>query len=411
MYLKVLFILCCFPLLSLAQFTSNTEAYPYKLSHELDKESGPPNQLYFQNKAFEYACIGRYQKALEAWDELAKPEDDLEEEEVSLFQALLPRDARHYIAEEAEKRDIVVFNEYRHLPLHRSFTLSMLSRLYAKGYRYLALDVVSFENDSLNEQGYVNAQTQEDERYLADPLYSDLVRRAIKLGFEVLPMHVSKEKVPIQEQGRAMVRSIHRAIRKDPEAKVIVHTNFPQAMKVTPKGWDGTLYYYLQLLTDNGVLSIDQASMTEHSKPQFENPYYRLSELSSPTVFVSHTGKAFVEPSKRQLFDLQVFHPRSSYIHNRPSWMELNGARKAYLIDFKRFGVSNFPCFVQAFAADEEGKYIVPVDQFEVEKGPYYSRSKRKMLNQSSLYLPNGRIRLIIRSPYGKVLYDDFITL
>lgn len=411
MYLKILLFLCCLPLLSIAQFTPPTEAYPYKLSHELDKESSTSSHLYFHNKAFQYACIGQYEKALQAWDQFAQPKEELEEQDKTAFQALLQRDARSYIAEQADNNDIVIFNEYRHLPIHRSFTLSMLSRLYSKGYRYLAIDVIPFENDSLNEIGYVNVQTEGDEHYLADPLYSDLIRRAIRLGFEILPMHVSEKEVPVGEQARAMVRSIHRAVRKDSEAKIIVHTNYPQAMKVTPKGWDGTLYYYLKLLTRNGVLSIDQASMTAHSQPEFENPYYRLSKLSAPAVFVSHTGKAFVEPSKADLFDVQIFQPRTSYNYNRPDWMQLNGARKPYLLDFKRFGISSFPCFVQAFAADETGQYIVPVDQVEVEKGPYYSRSSRKMVNQTSLYLPNGRIRLIIRSPYGKVLHDDFITL
>lgn len=406
-----LFFFSMLPLLASGQAAAKPEPYPYKLSHELDKMQGPNTPPFYKDKAFQYACIGQYQKALEAWDQFAKESEPLEAAEQEYFEGFSPRDARYYISEAAEDLDILIFNEYRHLPVHRSFTQSMLGRLYTKGYRYLAVDVVPFSNDSINEKRYVNIQTEGDERYLADPLYADLVRRAIRLGYEILPMYVSSKDIPVGEQARAMVRSIHRAVRHDPEAKIIVHTHYPQAMKITPKSWDGTLYHYLQLISTKGVLSIDQANMSEHSQKVFENPYYQLTDLETPSVFLNHTKKPFVEPNKADLFDLQVFHARTRYTYNRPDWMQVNGVRKSYLIDFKRFGISNFPCLVQAFVANETGKYVVPIDQVEVEQGPYYSKSQRKMLNETSLYLPGGRIRLVISSPHGRILHDDFITL
>lgn len=47
-----------------------------------------------------------------------------------------------------------MINEAHHQLMHRTFTTSLLEGLYAKGYRFLGLEALAYDDTLLNQRGY-----------------------------------------------------------------------------------------------------------------------------------------------------------------------------------------------------------------------------------------------------------------
>ena len=75
-----------------------------------------------------------------------------------------------------------MINESHHIPYHRLFVKSLLQDLYNAGYRYLALEALTLPTDSINIRRY---PTQQDGYYIAEPLFADMLRTALKIGFKL----------------------------------------------------------------------------------------------------------------------------------------------------------------------------------------------------------------------------------
>jgi hypothetical protein len=87
-------------------------------------------------------------------------------------------------------------------------------------------------------------------------------------------------------------------------------------------------------------------------------------------------------------------HPATTYQHNRPAWLSLNGERKVTLIQ----PTVKMLFFVQAYYQNEHSadllNYIVPADQtYITNREGYYC-----------LYLRKGKYKIVLRDVSYKVL-------
>jgi hypothetical protein len=87
-------------------------------------------------------------------------------------------------------------------------------------------------------------------------------------------------------------------------------------------------------------------------------------------------------------------HPASTYQHNRPTWLSLNGERKVTLIQ----PTEKLLFFVQAFYENEYDadviNFLVPADQtYITNREGYYC-----------LYLKPGKYKIVLRDVSYKVL-------
>ena len=238
----------------------------------------------------------------------------------------------------------------------------------------------------------------------------DLVRQALKLGYQVLPYEVGeyqmKDIIHALKKGNASIneedpttqmnvrdlaqaKNIATVFEKDKDAKILVHAGFGHIREKKVRFWF-PLAYKFQEITGIDPVTIDQVQMSEKGYRNIESPYYGIVSIEKPSVFVKESGDVFVAPeydliqNKDKIFyDIQVFHPRTKYpVFKRPSWLLMNGYRKPVAIK-KYLADSNCPCLVAAYYENEDVKRGVPVDLIEVKDA---SNSQALMLPKKQNY-------------------------
>lgn len=324
--------------------------------------------------------IGEYRSAHGYLDEFfsrqMKPQKDLQS---SPLDDKEPREAIGAIASAAEKQQVVMINEEHDTPMHRAFTTRLLPILYARGFRYLAAETVGENGDELARRGY---PTQKSGFYTADPVYADMIRTGLRLGFKIVPY----EHIPTgckdpadnpdfcqNERERGQAQNLYdRILKNDPAAKILVHVGRGHNQEANFQTW-AMMAWHFREISKIDPYTIGQMHLSERSRPESEFPLYRYAtgkwKLVEPSVFQGKDGKFWSEPSN----DLTVFHPRAVYRNERPTWLEMGGLRKSLRLYGKVENGAAQPFLpraagtflVQAFAAGEPNEAI-PVDQILV---------------------------------------------
>ncbi len=381
---------------------------------------------YFQVLSWDESFIGNYAAAMADDDSTGPPAAaDLKattDAKVKL-KAYTAVDARQAILELAAPRQAVFINESHYMPMNRAFTLSLLRGLYAKGFRYFAAEALDEKDTDLQKRGY---PTISSGTYTSEPVFGDLVRTAIKIGYKIIPYdHFGpKSNNPIadaNERERGEAQNLYdRIFRRDPKAKVLVHAGYGHIAKattvlnltpgsITSQTASGTLTLmalWFERISKIVPLSIDQTNMTESSIPQNEYPLYQAAIADNllqdkPVVLKDKAGHYLASMTNSNAYDLYVFHPRDVYEFGRPTWLSENGQRQAYILPSDLGIPANTPALVQAFYASEDATVAVPIDQIEVKPG----------LNPlPALMLPAGRFRVRVVDGTNKILREWVVT-
>jgi hypothetical protein len=284
-------------------------------------------------------------------------------------------------------QQIVIVNEAHHVPQHRALTIELLKKLKRKGFTYFAAETL-FETDAnLNERGY---PTISSGAYISEPLYGDIVRTAIKLGYKVVSYEVGFGGGPdARERGQAENLK-NRIFSKDPQAKVLIHVGYGHNSEAIRKDGTKLMAGYLKEFTGIDPLTVDQTAMSERSAPEYELPLYRHVAIRKdsvrPVVF-QNSRREFWTP-KDSGRDITVFSPRSVYTSGRPMWLRLDSNREQYLLPADVCQTETH-CLVRARVAAESADAI-PVDQIEV-------RSTAK----TALMLPKGSFIIEVENAKG----------
>lgn len=294
------------------------------------------------------------------------------------------------IAEAAAARQIVIVNEAHHVPQHRALTVVLLKKLRQKGFTHFAAETL-FETDAkLNERGYPIKDTG---AYINEPLYGDIVRTALKLGYKVVPYDVAFGVGPdARERGQAENLK-KRIFEKDSQAKVLIHVGYGHNSEATRKSGTKLMAGYLKEFTGIDPLTVDQTAMSEHSAPEYERSLYRFvaaqKYFNQPLVFQNQAREFWTHRNSGR--DVTVFHPRSRYTNGRPAWLALGDERKQYRLP-KDVCQTEKNCLVRArFAA--ESADAVPVDQIEARTG-----------TKNALMLPKGDFIIEVETATGRSL-------
>jgi hypothetical protein len=374
---------------------------------------------FLYNFSYINSYVGNYANAHAYYDKINshKLTPDLKSSPIDAYQ---PLNAKQVIGSIADKEQVIMINEEHDTPMHRAFTTELLPILYAKGFRYFAAETLSDFDEDLNARGYpTNVVLRRTEKgltlhgtgfYSADPVYGDLIRTALKLGFKVVP-YESRDSQPCKptlqepmlcqnrrEKGQAQ-NIYDRILRQDPQAKIIVHVGRGHNAEI--KGADGwiPMGVYFKDITKIDPFTINQMTMSERSKPEFEDPLYRHVtqkwSIKQPTVFQSKKADYFTIAGT----DLLIFHPRSVYEFGRPVWLKIGGWRKAYDIDINSLNSGKTklsltkPILVQAFLATENEE-AVPVDQILISDWS----------DGTKLMLPKGKYRIRAINESGEII-------
>lgn len=273
-----------------------------------------------------YSYVGEYQKVLEY--EAKDMEEPKQVIDTNALEGLHPEDAIDYILKRSQTEQVVMLNEAHHLPYCRSLATKLLKGLYKQGFRYLAAETLSNWDTLLNQRKY---PIQGSGYYSSEPLYGDLIRRALKLGFEVIPY---ENTIPCPPDGRQkgkyfcfnhrnknQAQNLAAILEKDPKAKIFVYAGYAH---IYEKGRPNVRYMAMAFKDLTGIdpLTIDQTKMREKWNRKFENPYYvwitDKYSIEKPTVLLSD-HMVWKEPKIN--VDIQVIHPRTSYSQSIPTWL------------------------------------------------------------------------------------------
>ena len=303
-------------------------------------------------------------------------------------------DAVDTIAKLAEGRRIVMINEAHHDAHTRALTLALLPRLRAEGFTHFAAEALHDADPDLAKRGY--AIPASGSQYLREPLYGEVVRQALKLGFVVVPYESDAGTAADREAGQA--RQLYRKVfQADPKARLFIHAGYAHIDKAPGNLGTGVKPMAMQLreLTGFDPLSIDQTRWRDIGVLLDKDPYRQLIALYQPAKAVVLTrrddGSAWTADPSRH--DVDVLLPGPGHLR-RPRWLSLEGHRVSRLIttDLCR---GRIPCVVEARYADESDDAI-PADRFTFLAPD----------GMSSLYLYPGQYRLRAWGPDGRTLME-----
>lgn len=342
-------------------------------------------------------------------------------------------DAADVITQLAADRHIVMINEAHHNAHTRVLTLALLPRLRALGFSYFAAEALGDDDPGLVQRGYpVRASGTE---YLREPLYGEIVREAIRLGFRLIPYDSSDSDLQTRDNTQAE-NLFSKVFAVDPHARLFVDAGYAHIDKARGRlGEIAPMAMQLAKLSGFDPLSIDQTQFLEHSLSGPDEYHMLISRFPtrSAEVLLNRTSDASWS-AQPKLYDLSVILPQalsaltfgngpqstigdaiprnvrdstqladdSLTVMNdmqRPDWLTLGGQRVPFPID-TALCRNQLPCVVEAHYLSE------PDDAAAADRYGFldpYSRSK--------LYLHAGRYRLRAWNAAGKTLSEKIIDL
>ena len=340
-------------------------------------------------------------------------------------------DAADAVANLATQRRIVMINEAHHDAHTRELTLALLPRLWALGFRYFAVEALSDKDADLMRRGYaIDASGSE---YLLEPLYGEIVRQAIKLGYIIVPYDSDSASFDNRETIQAQTL-YEKVFAKDPQAKLFVHAGYSHIDKAAGNLGDDIKPMAMQLKVLSGYdpLCVDQVQFRDVAVGGLDFGFYaKVASLffsknpivlrnsntgaiwsSDPrqhdvTVILPPAAESDLDTSddKTPDFKLDVLRhivvlPRDPLnINERPSWLTLDGKRVASPISTE-LCMGQIPCVIDAYYPSEPDTAI-PADRYTF----VHPRS------HNVLYLYPGHYRLRAWNAAGTTLSQQEIDV
>jgi hypothetical protein len=314
-------------------------------------------------------------------------------------------DAAKEIVDVGKTKQIIIINEEHRASAHRALTYSVLSGLYAHGFRYFAAETIVMKDSLLQQRGYA---THDTGFYTADPVFANVVREAIRIGYTIVPYeyeeHCDEENADVcqekREQGQAQ-NIYNRILKNDPSAKILMHVGRTHAAKISLPGQYSFMAWHLRNISGIEPFSVEQVFHNPFPNRDRESDLYKEAHekhlmLPVATAMISADGKYFA----RDGYDMEVFTPRPVTKNGRQTWLTLRNKRKEHAIRLEALGLTSNkklfanvePVTIEALGENESDDAI-PVDQIIL----WPNKSIPVLL------LPSGNFRIQARSSSGRV--------
>jgi hypothetical protein len=349
-------------------------------------------QIAGQILVTEWSMFGRIGEAEAAFTMSQKPEAATAPLPVAADWSAVP--AVDYIAAAAAGRRLVVVNEAHHRPQTRLLTLALLPKLRAEGYDHVAIEALDPADKALASRGY---PTEKSGYYTQEPLYGEIVREALRLGFQVHAYEPADAgRMPPQARETAQAEALKAILEEDPNARLFVHGGYAHVDKAAGRLPQNARPMAAELWRLTGIepYTVDQTMLGSGDMSDAASPYRHMVDafpVQVPSVLVPRKGGP-AWSFRPEYHDATVLLPRADPSVMRPDWLKLDGARRELRIKSAACNGS-YPCVFEAFHASE-GDDAIPADQFVL---------LRSSDARSPLFLAPGRYRLRIRGEDGAV--------
>ena len=315
------------------------------------------------------------------------------------------RPADEVILQLAKDRKAIFFNEAHSAPITRTLTVELLARLRAQGYNTFAAETLYIGDKDLQHRGYAIAKTG---FYTSEPIYGEMVREAIRLGYKVVAYDAENAGVgdPREKEGAETLANL---FKRDANTRLVVNAGFAHIQKSGVYLRGSSMATFFRKLSGIEPLAIEQTMMIEHAREDQNHPYYVAAKNAAhpnhPFVFINDAGAAWT--LKPGLYDVSVFFPPSNMTENRPDWVSLDGTRLPYQISSDTCR-GQFPCLIEARYAGESDD-AVAADRVILNVIDQNAPIEQRLLanhasERSRLYLFPGEYRVSALDRFGRTI-------
>lgn len=339
-----------------------------------------------------YTFAGRYDKARNLYIHASHPNAVTD----ALARNQAPRFVRasDAVAALAEHRKALFLNENHGEPITRVLVLELLPKLKKEGYNYLALETLTrathfqpppragqclaLKDTKLCSRGYA-LDSVETGIYSHDPLYGELIRTALSLGFHLVAYdddHAPDDVARDQSQAANLALVLHL----DPEARLVVLGGFDHIAKE-----DTNMAADFRSLTGIDPLSVDQVDLLGVDPRRWGKYEADARRYDASVVFLG--GRPL--STRPSAMDITIFRPAYSATRSAATWLGLDGRRR-------RVSVVNicesYPCLLSARRSHEPDG--VPADRLYLDSP-----------HDPIMYLSPGRYRLTVETMKKKEMF------
>jgi hypothetical protein len=133
---------------------------------------------------------------------------------------------RETMVEVARRERLIVIMEAHNAPKHRQWIEQVLPILREAGFRDYAAEGLSEPGQSLKQRGYPVASTGV---YVSDPHFGNILRTALRLGFDLHPYEAHGK--DYRDREREQAANLARLFAQDPNLKLVVHAGYAHVLK------------------------------------------------------------------------------------------------------------------------------------------------------------------------------------
>ena len=318
------------------------------------------------------------------------------------------------IPELAKGRQAIFFNEAHNAAITRTLTVALLERLRQEGFEYFAAETL-YETDieALAKRGY---PIDESGFYTQEPIYAEMVRTALKLGYKVVAYEAVSDATGDAREREQAKNLQDRVFKHDPKARLVVNAGYAHIVESGKYLGGASMAQHFHKMTGIDPLTIEQTMLIPHPKAEQDHPYYRdaVAKLApkGPVVFIDKDGAPWsLRPGG---YDVSVMLPPYTRSNARQSWLDIDGLRTTYGVDGE-ICRNVMPCMLEARYAGE-GDEAIPADRAVL--GMVDSRSsnteqkfRTSQQLRTDMYLRPGRYRLRATGPDNAVIATQNITV
>jgi hypothetical protein len=324
-----------------------------------------------------------------------------------------PKPALDAIVELARSRKAVFLNEAHNVPITRSLTVQLLSRLRAEGYTYFAAETLYSADADLQKRGY---PIPESGFYTMEPICAEMVRSAIRLGFKVVAYESEKEgNGDVREYAQAK-NLYERVFKADPGARLVLNAGYAHIQENGRYLGGSSMAQHFRRLSNIDPLTVEQTMLIEHPPGTENHPYYRaiIDALhpAAPIVFEGKDGTPW--SLKPKAYDVNVVFPPDVLREGRPTWADLGGMRLPYFVTGD-LCQGEYPCLLEARYLNE-GNDAIPGDRLVLDPFKGVNSLEDKLVqgrtpSHAELYLRPGSYHLVARGTDNRVLSRQDIVI
>ncbi|MGB0133712.1 hypothetical protein [Dokdonella sp.] len=324
-------------------------------------------------------------------------------------------DAVDAIARLAKDRKAIFFNENHSYPLTRTVTVQMLKKLREEGFDTFAAETLyQTDMEALPGRGYAIDETG---FYTLEPIYSEMVHEALKLGYRVVAYEALSNATADARESEQAHNLKRDVFKKHKDARLVVNAGYAHIQEHGKYLGGSSMAQHFERITDIDPLTIEQTMLIPHDKLTSDHPYYRavMETLAprEPIVFVNAEGEPWT--LKPKAYDVSVFFPEEQLQRGRPTWLALGGERVPFSVS-GRMCDNAYPCMVEA-RYDGEPDEAVPADRLVIEfKGRIATygdkvRQSSDPYPSAELWLRPGSYQILVRNMDNQIRYRQTIVV